>query len=100
LFNIPSIGEDFAISGLELVGARLEDLGDDVWSLPWRSQLVTTLVALDEAEHQVPDAEGAAPDPMAVVLAQGLLILGRVEESDVACFIELVQGILKEFLGL
>jgi hypothetical protein len=27
---------DFRNDGLELVGARLEDLHDDVWSFPWR----------------------------------------------------------------
>jgi hypothetical protein len=34
-----------------------------------------------------------------MVPAQGLLVLG-VEESDIAGFIELVQGILEELLGL
>jgi hypothetical protein len=89
-----------AIDGLDLVGARLEDLHDDLWPFPWRRQLVAVLVALDDAEHQVSNVEGVTPNPTAMVPAQGLLVLGGVEESDIAGFIELVQGILEELLGL
>ena len=32
---------------------------------------------------------------MAMVLAQRLLVLGRVEEGNIACFIQLVHGILE-----
>jgi hypothetical protein len=38
-----------AVGDLELVSARLEDLGDDVRPLPWWRKLVAVLVALDEA---------------------------------------------------
>jgi hypothetical protein len=55
---------------------------------------VAILVALDKVEDQVPDVESATPDPTAVVLAQGLLVLGEVEESDVTGFVGLVQGVL------
>ena len=48
---------------------------------------MVVLVALDEAEQQVPDVEGLTPQSMAVVPAQCLLVLGRAEEGDVACFI-------------
>ena len=48
---------------------------------------MVVLVALDEAEHQGPDVEGLTPHSTAVVLAQHLLVLGRTEEGDVACFI-------------
>ena len=51
LLDVPGIGEDFAINGLELVGARPEHLRDDVRSLPRWRELVAVLVALDEAEH-------------------------------------------------
>ena len=44
-------------------------------------------VALDEAEYQVPDVEGLTPHSMAMVLAQCLLVLGRVEEGNITCFI-------------
>ena len=51
LFDVPGIGEDLAIDGLELVGAWSEHLRDDVWSLPRWKELVAVLVALDEVEH-------------------------------------------------
>ena len=51
MFNVPGIDEDFAVDGLELVGAQSEHLRNDVRSLPRRRELVTVLVALDEAEH-------------------------------------------------
>ena len=47
---------------------------------------MAVLVALDEAEHQVPDIEGPTPHSMAVVPAQRLLVLD-VEEGNVARFI-------------
>jgi hypothetical protein len=67
--EIPDVGEDLAVDGLKLVSARLEDLGDDVWPLPWQRQFVAVLVALDEAVHQVPDIDCSALDPMAMVSA-------------------------------
>jgi hypothetical protein len=36
LFNIPRVGEELAIDGLELVGAWFEHLHHDIWSSPWR----------------------------------------------------------------
>ena len=36
---------------------------------------------------------------MAVVPAQHLLVLGRVEEDNVACFIKLIHGVLEGRLG-
>ena len=41
---------------------------------------MAVLVALDEAEHQVPNVEGPTPHPMAMVPAQCLLVLGQAEE--------------------
>ena len=67
--------EDLTVDGLELVGAWPEHLCDDVWSLPWRRELVAVLAALDEAEDQVLDIEGLTPHLMAVVPAQRLLVL-------------------------
>ena len=58
MFDVPGVDEDFAVDGLKFIGARSEHLHDDVWSLAWRRELVMVLVALDEAEHQVPDVEG------------------------------------------
>ena len=34
LFDVLGIDEDFAVDGLELVGAWSEHFCDDVWSLP------------------------------------------------------------------
>ena len=48
---------------------------------------MAVLVALDGAEHQVPDVEGPTLHSMAVVPAQRLLVLGRVKEGDIAHFI-------------
>ena len=45
------------------------------------------LVALDDAEDQVPDVEGPTPYSSVVVPSQRLLVFGRVEEDDVARFI-------------
>jgi hypothetical protein len=57
------------IDSLELVGAWLEYLYDDVWPFPWQGKLVAILVALDKAEHQIPDVEGVASDTTTVVPA-------------------------------
>jgi hypothetical protein len=100
LFNVPSIGEDFVIGSLELIGARLEHFRNDIWSFPWWDELVAVLVDLDKAMCQVPDVEGMTLDAAAMVPTQRLLVLGRVEEGNVACFIKLIHGILKERLGL
>ena len=54
----------------------MEHFRDDIWSLLWWRELVAVLIALDEAEHQVPDIEGLTPHSMAVVPAQCLLVLG------------------------
>ena len=69
MFNVLGVDEDFAIDGLELVGAWLDHLRDDVRSLPWWREHVAILVALDEAEHQVPDVKRPTPHSTAVVLA-------------------------------
>ena len=47
----------------------MEHLDDDVQSLPWRRELVAVLVALDKAEHQVPDVKRPTPYSTAVVPA-------------------------------
>ena len=44
-------------------------------------------VALDDVEHQVPNIEGLTPHTMTMVLAQRLLVFGRAEEGNIACFI-------------
>jgi len=51
LFDVLGIDEDFTIDGLEPIGAWSEHLRDNVWSLPWRTELVAVLVTLDEAKH-------------------------------------------------
>ena len=48
---------------------------------------MVVLVALNEAEHQVPDVEGPTLHLTAMVPVQRLLVLGRAEEGDVAHFI-------------
>ena len=68
--------EDSTVDGLELVGTQTEHLHNDVRSLPWRTELVAVLVALDEAEDQVPDVEGPASYSPAVVPSQRLLVFG------------------------
>ena len=87
MFDVLDVDEDFIVDGFELVGAWSEHLHDDVRSLPWRRELVAVLVALDEAEHQVPDVEGPTPHPTVMVPAQRLLVLGRAEEGNIARFI-------------
>jgi hypothetical protein len=61
---------------------------------------VMTLIALDEAENQVTDIEGSSLDSTVVVPVQCSLVLGRVEEGDVAGLVRLIQGVFEELLGL
>ena len=60
---------------------------------------MVVLVALYETKDQVPDVEGSAPHPSAVVPSQRLLVLGRAEEGNVVSFIQLVHGVLARCLG-
>ena len=48
---------------------------------------MVVLIALHEAEDEVPDVEGPVPHPSAVVPSQCLLVLSRTEEGDVVGFI-------------
>ena len=48
---------------------------------------MAVLVALHEAENQVPNVEGSVPYSSAMVPPQRLLVLGQMEEGDVASFI-------------
>ena len=69
MLNVPDIGEDLAVDGLELVGAWSEHLRDGVRSFPRRGELVMVFVALDEVKHQVPNVKGLTLHPTVVVLA-------------------------------
>jgi hypothetical protein len=51
LFDVPGIGEDFAICGGQLVGAMSEYFYDDEQALPWWRQLVAASAVLFEVEH-------------------------------------------------
>ena len=51
MFDVLGVDEDFAVDGLELIGAWSEHLRDDVWSVPRWRELLGVLIALDEAEH-------------------------------------------------
>ena len=84
MFDVLGVDEEFAVDGLELIGAWSEHLHDDVWSLARRRELVVVLVALDEAKHQVLDVEGPTPYSTAMVPVQRLLELGRAEEGKIA----------------
>ena len=48
---------------------------------------MTVLVALYEAENQVPNVENSVPYLSAMVSTQRLLVLGRTEEGDVTGFV-------------
>ena len=87
MLDVSSIDEDLAVDAFELVGAWPEHLRNDVWSLPQRRELVAVLVSLYETEDQVSDVEGSTPHSSTVVPSQCLLVLGRVEEGNVVCFI-------------
>ena len=99
MFDVPGVDEDFTVDGPKLIGAWSEHLYDDVRSLPRRRELVEVLVALDEAEHQVPDVEGPTPHSTAMVPTQCLLVLSRAEEGNVVRLVELIHGILEGCLG-
>jgi hypothetical protein len=51
LFDVPSVGEDFAVSGRKLVCSQSEHFGDDVRPLPRWRELVAVLGALDASEY-------------------------------------------------
>ena len=72
---------------LSIVTSKWEYFYDDVRPVLGCKELVAVLVALHEAENKVPDVEGSVPHPSAVVSSQRLLVLGRMEEGDVAGFI-------------
>ena len=87
MLNVIGIDKSFAVDGLEPVGAWSKHPHNDVRSLLWWRELVVDLVALDEAEQQVPNVVSPTLHSTAMVPAQRLLVLGRAEEGDVACFI-------------
>ena len=70
-----------------MVGARSDYFGHHIGPFPWWRELVTVLVALYKMKDLVPDVEGSAPHPSAVVPSQRLLVLGRTEEGNVAGFV-------------
>ena len=87
MFNVPGIGEDLTVDGFQLVGAWSEYFRDNVRPLLGWGELVAVLVALHEAEDKVLDVEGSVLHLSAVVPSQRLLVLGRMEEGDVAGFV-------------
>ena len=50
MFNVLGVGEDLAVDGFQLVGARPEFFLDDVRPFPGRGELVAVLVALYETK--------------------------------------------------
>ena len=78
MFYVPRVFEDLPCFIGELVGAGSEDFGDDEGSITGGCELVTTLVALYEPQHQVADLKGSASDSSRMVSAEGLLVLGGV----------------------
>ena len=60
---------------------------------------MAVLVALYEVKNKVPNIEGSVPHLSVVVPPQRLLVLGRVEEGNIARFIELIHGVLEGCLG-
>jgi len=59
-------------------------------------ELVTTLVALLEPQHQFADLKGSTSDSSRVVSAEGLLVLSRVLEGHISGLIQLVQCVFLE----
>ena len=53
---------------------------------------------LDPTQDQLPDTERPSSDVSGVVASQRLEVLCRVEESDVACLVELIDGVLERRL--
>ena len=60
---------------------------DDVGPFLGWGEFVAVLVALHKAENEVPNVEGSVPHPSVMVPSQRLLVLGRMEEGDVAGFV-------------
>ena len=60
---------------------------------------MVVLAALDEVEDQVSNVEGLTSHLMAVVPLHRLLVLGRAKEGNIACFVQLVHGVLEGCLG-
>jgi len=76
LFYVPGVFEDLSCFVGELVCAGSEDFSDGEGSFLGKHELVTTLVALPEPQHQVADLKGSASDSSSVVTSEGLLVLG------------------------
>ena len=74
----------------------LEDFGDDEGSFPGRREIVASLVALSEPQHQVADPEGTASDSSSMVASESLLVLSRVYKSYIPGLVRLVQHVFLE----
>ena len=57
-----------------------------------------TLCRLDVSKDEVANLERPLPDVAAVIPAQSLLVFFRSEESDVACFIDLIHCVFERGL--
>ena len=58
------------------------------------------LVGLDLSQDQVADLERTRLNSAPVVATQSLLVLGRSEQGDVPCLVELVDCVLSRLLRL
>ena len=56
---------------------------------------MSALVALNASKDQVTDLKLSASYVALVVAPHGLLVLGGVKESDVACLVQLVDGVFE-----
>jgi hypothetical protein len=76
--DVPSVAVDLALTVGQLVCSRLQNLGDDEWPFPGRSELMTPSGVLPQPKYQVPHLEVSGPNPSGVVASQRLLIPRRV----------------------
>ena len=67
MLNVLGVGDGFAVISLELVGARLEYLCNDVRSFPWGRKLMVIFVALDAAKDYIAYVEGMTLHVLAMV---------------------------------
>jgi hypothetical protein len=74
LFDVPSVGKDFAVCDGQFVGAGSEYFCDDEQAR-W-GHFVLTLIAWPESKYQVPNVECLTPGAAGMVSSQDLLVLG------------------------
>ena len=88
MFDVPSVGEHVAVVVLQSVGARSDNFGHCMGSLPRRRQLVLLLGRLGPSKHEVSNLEDPLSDFSFMVPAESLLVASRADDSHLASLLK------------